>query len=138
MENLKWKYKDNFFTENDIGENIGFVYKITNTKTNKKYIGKKSFFFTKTKVVKGKKKRHKVPSDWQTYFGSNTELKNDVTLHGNDVFEREILHLCKTKGQCSYLEAKEQFKLCVLESDEYYNDWIMVKVRKSHIGNLNE
>jgi hypothetical protein len=59
-------------------------------------------------------------------------------MNGVEFFEREILHLCKTKGQCNYLEAKEQFKLCVLESENYYNDWIMVKVRKSHLGNLNE
>lgn len=138
MENINWKYKGNHFTEEQIGDYNGFVYMITNTKTNKKYIGKKTFFFLKTKVVKGKKKRQKTPSDWKTYYGSNTELQKDVTLHGVEFFEREILHLCKTKGQCNYLEAKEQFNLCVLESENYYNDWIMVKVRKSHLGNLNE
>ena len=138
MESINWKYKGNHFTEEQIGDYSGFVYMITNTKTNKKYIGKKTFFFLKTKVVKGKKKRQKTPSDWKTYYGSNTELQKDVTLHGVEFFEREILHLCKTKGQCNYLEAKEQFNLCVLESENYYNDWIMVKVRKSHLGNLNE
>jgi hypothetical protein len=138
MESLNWKYKGEYFTDENIGEHTGFVYVITNKKTNKKYIGKKTFFFLKTKVTKGKKKRQKTPSDWKTYYGSNTSLQEDVKMNGVEFFEREILHLCKTKGQCNYLEAKEQFKLCVLESENYYNDWIMVKVRKSHLGNLNE
>ena len=56
---------------------------------------------------------------------------------GHENFQRKILHLCKTKGECSYLEAKEQFNRSVLESDEYYNTWIMVRVRKSHIKDYN-
>jgi len=79
----------------------------------------------------------KVPSDWQTYYGSNTELVNDVKLHGEENFSREILHLCKTKGECGYLEAKEQFVRGVMESEDYYNVWIMVRVRKSHIKGYN-
>ena len=68
---------------------------------------------------------------------SNEELQKDVTLYGEDKFKREILHLCKSKGECSYLEAKEQFAHKVMESDEYYNSWIMVRVRKSHIKDYN-
>ena len=99
-------------------------------------IGKKFFYSSKTKQVKGKKKRFKVSSDWQTYYGSNEELKKDVIIHGQEAFVREILHLCKSKGECGYLEAKEQFVNGVLESDDYYNTWIMVRVRKSHIKGL--
>ncbi len=136
MGRLNWIYKENDFTEEMIGENYGFVYCITNTTTGKKYIGKKFFYSSKTKQVKGKKKKIKVSSDWQTYYGSNEELKKDVIIHGQEAFVRKILHLCKSKGECGYLEAKEQFVNGVLESDDYYNTWIMVRVRKSHIKGL--
>ena len=118
---INWKYNNTDFTEEQIGENYGFVYKITNLKTGKKYIGKKFFYSSKTKQVKGKKKRYKASSDWQTYYGSNEELKKDVIMHGKESFKREILHLCLSKGSAGYLEAKEQFVNGVLESDEYYN-----------------
>ena len=135
---LNWQYNNKDFKEEDIGDNYGFVYIITNKKTGKKYIGKKFFYSLKTKVIKGKKKRYKTFSDWQTYYGSNTELQNDVKLHGMESFKREIIHLCKSKGECGYLEAKEQFDRSVLESNDYYNTWIMVRVRKSHIKAFNE
>jgi hypothetical protein len=109
------------------------VYQITNLTNGKKYIGKKFFYSAKTKQVKGKKKKYKANSDWQTYFGSSDILKQDVLQCGHDKFVREIIHLCHSKGMCSYLEAKEQFTKGVLESDEYYNTWIMVRVRKAHI-----
>ena len=133
---INWQYNNTDFTEEQIGENYGFVYRITNLKTGKKYIGKKFFYSSKTKQVKGKKKRFKVFSDWQTYYGSNEELKKDVTIHGKECFKREILHLCLSKGSAGYLEAKEQFVNGVLESDEYYNTWIMVRVRKSHLKGI--
>lgn len=134
---LNWTYNNSDFTEDLIGDNIGFVYEITNLTNKRKYIGKKLFYFAKTKQVKGKRKRVKAPSDWQTYYGSNTELKNDVIMLGEENFSRKILHLCKSKGECGYLEAKEQFSQCVMESDDYYNTWIMVRVRKSHIKDYN-
>lgn len=135
---INWIYKDKEFTEQDIGDNYGFVYVITHLTTGKKYIGKKFFYSLRTKVVKGKKKRFKIFSDWQKYYGSNAELQNDVQQHGAQSFKREIIHLCKSKGECGYLEAKEQFDRCVLESEDYYNAWIMVKVRKTHIKAFNE
>ena len=134
---LNWQYNDKDFTDDLIGDNYGFVYQITNLANNKKYIGKKFFYSTKTKQVKGKKKKLKVPSDWQTYYGSSDTLKQDVLQYGPENFKREILHLCKSKGVCGYLEAKEQFTNNVLESDDYYNTWIMVRVRKSHIKDYN-
>jgi hypothetical protein len=133
---INWQYNNLDFTENDIGDNYGFVYRITNIITGKKYIGKKFFYSSRTKQVKGKKKRFKVFSDWQTYYGSNEELKKDVIIHGKESFKREILHLCLSKGSAGYLEAKEQFVNGVLESDEYYNTWIMVRVRKSHLKGI--
>jgi hypothetical protein len=133
---LEWQYNNDIFTEELIGDNYGFVYIITNLTNNKKYIGKKFFYSLRTKTVKGKKKRMKLSSDWQTYYGSNTELQNEVKVLGELNFKREIIHLCKSKGVCGYLEAKEQFTRNVLESDDYYNTWIMVRVRKSHLKGI--
>jgi len=121
---------------------IGYVYCITNLVSGKKYIGKKLAKFSKTtyKVVKlksGNKKRKrirsKIDSDWQLYWGSNEELKQDVAKLGSDSFKREILYYCSSKAICSYLEAKEQFDRRVLESVEYYNNIINLRVHGSHI-----
>ena len=133
---INWIYNNKEFTENEISDNYGFVYIITNLQSGKKYIGKKFFYSIKSKVIKGKRKRQKLPSDWKTYYGSNTELQNDVKILGQSMFKREIIHLCKTKGECGYLEAKEQFQRNVLESNDYYNTWIMVRVRKNHLKNV--
>lgn len=134
---LTWKYKDNDFNEELIGENYGFVYQITNLTNNKKYVGKKFFYSMKTKQIKGKKKRYKAESDWKSYYGSSDALKKDMVLLGKESFSREILHLCMSKGECGYLEAKEQFARGVMESDDYYNVWIMCRVRRSHIKDYN-
>ena len=128
-----WNYKNKEFTEEQINDYVGFVYQITNLINDKKYIGKKLFKFSRTKTVKGKKKKMKISSDWVQYYGSNEELKMDVKTLGFDKFKREILYLCKSKGECNYYEAYEQFKNRVLESDQYYNSWISVKVHKSHV-----
>lgn len=133
MGRITWLYNGIEFTDDQIGDAYGFVYCITNLTNQKKYIGKKFFYSIKSKQVKGKRKRFKVPSDWQTYYGSNTELQNDVKLLGEDNFKREILYLCRTKGECSYREAKEQFSRQVLENEDYYNTWIMVRVHKKHM-----
>jgi hypothetical protein len=135
---LIWQYNEVDFTDDLIGDNHGFVYQITNLTNNRKYIGKKSFYFSKTKQVKGKKKKVKVDSDWKTYYGSNEALKKDIATNGAENFKREILHLCKSKGECGYLEAKEQFVRGVIESQDYYNTWIMCRVRDTHIKDYND
>ena len=123
---------------------VGFVYLITNNITGRKYIGKKLAKFSKTtyKMVKlknGKKKRRKIrgkiESDWQTYYGSSPELTKDVLALGTENFSREILFYCKSKSECSYIEAREQFARRVLESNDYYNGHIQVRVHGSHIKN---
>lgn len=129
-----WIYKSEEFTDDQIGKYTGFVYLITNKKTGRAYIGKKLFWFTKTKTVKGKKKKVKVPSDWKDYWSSSDELKKDVELLGEGNFTREILHLCPNKGMMSYMEAKLQFLHEVLEKpDLWYNGQIQCRVHRSHI-----
>jgi len=123
---------------------VGFVYLITNTITGRKYIGKKLAKFSKTsyktvKLKNGTKKkkkiRSKINSDWMDYYGSSDELNKDILTLGKENFTREILHYCKSKAHTSYLEAKEQFDRKVLESTDYYNGQISVRVHGSHIIN---
>ena len=123
---------------------VGFVYIITNTLTDKKYIGKKLAKFSKTtyrtvKLKNGKKKRKrikgKIESDWQEYYGSSPNLTEDINKLGKQNFKREILYYCKSKAECSYIEAREQFSRRVLESKDWYNGHIQVRVHGSHIIN---
>ena len=123
---------------------VGFVYLITNNLTGRNYIGKKLAKFSKTtyktvKLKNGNKKRKKIKSkidsDWQLYYGSNIELNEDITKLGNENFTREILYYCRSKAECSYIEAREQFNHRVLESDDYYNGQISVRVHGSHVKN---
>lgn len=121
---------------------VGFVYQITNLTNNRKYIGKKLAKFSKTKyktvtlkngTKKKKKIKSKIDSDWMDYYGSSIELNKDVELLGKENFSREILFFCKSKAECSYIEAREQFTRRVLESLDYYNGHIQVRVHGSHI-----
>ena len=138
---MTWYYQEQIIEQ--LPEDcVGFVYMITNTLSGRKYIGKKLAKFSKTtyKVVKlkngtkkKKKIRSKVDSDWQDYYGSSPNLQKDIDALGKEVFSREILYYCTSKAQCSYIEAREQFSRRVLESDDYYNGHIQVRVHGSHI-----
>lgn len=128
-----WLYENKIIESEALEEYTGFVYLITNIINNKKYIGKKLFKKTKRKSVKGKKKKVFVESDWKNYYGSNKELLDDIEKLGYNNFNRTILRLCKSKGECNYYEAKYQFTNEVLESDNWYNSWIMLKVHKKHL-----
>jgi hypothetical protein len=133
---MSWIYKGEIVE--DIGNYIGFVYIITNLRTERKYIGKKNFYFSKTKQLKGKKKKYKVESDWKDYFGSNEELNHHVNIFGQDQFRREILRFCSSKGEMSYFEAKYQFEYNVLETEQFYNSWISCKIHKKHLTFLKK
>jgi hypothetical protein len=130
-----WYYEGKEIGDEDIEDYVGFVYRISNLTNNKSYIGKKLFKSTRTKTLKGKRKKVKSDSGWRDYYGSNALLKADVEALGPENFKREILKLCKSKGTCNYWEMKYQIQHEVLESDQWYNDWIMVKVHRSHIKN---
>jgi hypothetical protein len=136
---MNWIY-DSKIIETAPENYIGFVYLITNLVNNKKYIGKKLFCFSKIKYKthiqkNGKKVKKKIKtlidSDWQEYWGSSENLHKDIQLLGKDNFTREILYFCKSKAELSYTEAREQFNRQVLESDEYYNGIINVRVGTS-------
>lgn len=117
---------------------VGFVYLITNLTNNRKYIGKKlARFKTSKPPLKGRKNRRRgtKESDWREYYGSNDELNKDIEQLGTENFKREILYYCNSKAECSYIEAREQFRHKVLESQEYYNGHIQVRVHGSHIIN---
>ena len=138
---MTWTYQGQII--NELPEDcVGYVYIITNTVSGRKYIGKKLAKFSKTtyktvKLKNGTKKKKKIKSkidsDWQTYYGSNEELNKDVATLGPDKFTREILYYCKSKAECSYIEAKLQFENRVLESRDWYNGHIQVRVHGSHI-----
>ena len=109
----------------------GFVYLITNLTNNKKYVGKKLARFKTTKPpLKGKKNKRRgyKESDWREYWGSSDRLNEDVALLGENNFTREILYFCTSRAEMSYIEAREQFDRRVLETDEYYNGIINVRV----------
>lgn len=138
-----WTYQNNIIEQ--LPEDcVGFVYLITNKTNNRKYVGKKLAKFskttTKTVVLKNgtkkkKKIKSKIDSDWMEYYGSSIELNKDVEQLGEENFAREILFFCKSKAECSYIEAREQFARKVLETDDYYNGQISVRVHGSHIKN---
>ena len=104
---MVWTY-DNQPIETLPDDCVGFVYLITNTVNGKKYVGKKLAKFSKT-----------------TY--KTVKLKN-----GN---KKRILYLCRSKAECSYIEARTQFERKVLESNDYYNGQISVRIHGSHIIN---
>ena len=140
---MDWIYQNAPITELP-KDCVGFVYLITNNLTGKKYIGKKLAKFAKTtyktvKLKNGTKKkkkiRSKIDSDWREYYGSNDQLNKDVESQGTENFTREILYFCQSKAECSYIEAREQFTHRVLESTDYYNGQISVRVHGSHILN---
>jgi hypothetical protein len=130
---LSWVYQDKPFTNPE--KYFGFVYIIINKLTNKKYIGKKQFAFKKIKSVKRKKVSYFVESDWQEYHGSSDKLHEDFINFGEENFEKIILKLCKNKSECSYYELKFQMEYDVLlKPDEYYNEWVSVKISRKNLG----
>lgn len=130
-----WLYENKSYDETP-EDFQGFVYEITELDTGKKYIGKKNFWKPKVLPVTKTRKRRvrtRVESDWKSYFGSSAEVQSLVESKGETSFKREILRLCKTKGEMSYYEAKLQFENDVLLSDKYYNEFIGCKIHARHL-----
>ena len=134
---MTWYYEDKEFTPDEpfLEDYQGFVYLLTEETTGMKYIGKKFFWKPKTlPVTKARKRRKKtrVQSDWMKYYGSSAEVKLLIE-RGEASFKREILKLCRTKGECSYFETKYQFDHDVLLRDDYYNAFIGCKIHGKHL-----
>lgn len=135
INTFMWYYNNEQF-DSTPEEFQGFVYLITEIDTNRKYIGKKNFWKPKVLPITKTRKRRvrtRVESDWKTYTGSSEKVTTLVESRGLDKFKREILRLCKTKGEMSYYEAKLQFEYDVLLSDEYFNEFIGCKIHSRHI-----
>ena len=131
---MTWYYDGVPFEED--GTHFGYVYLIENLTNGRKYIGRKYFSKAGYRQVNGKRKKIRKVSDWEAYYGSNETLKREVAELGEHNFRRTILHLCGSKSVCSYFETWEIFTRNALLTDEYYNDWVTVKVRKDHLKPL--
>jgi hypothetical protein len=132
---MTWKYNQEDFIETP-KDMEGFVYIITNLTNNKKYIGKKHFWTRQKDRKTGRRKKKE--SDWQKYYGSCDELKEDVKNLGEDKFLREILYICPHKKSMSFYETMEQFKRDVILREDYYNTNVEGKFFSSEVGNLYE
>ena len=130
-----WYYNNELY-EVTPEEYQGFVYQITELDTDKKYIGKKNFWKPKTLPITKTRKRRvrtRIESDWKQYYGSSNEVCRLVEERGTEKFKREIIKLCKTKGEMSYHEAKMQFDNDVLLREDYYNNFIGCKIHAKHL-----
>lgn len=129
--NNPWLYNNSVFESEDIGDNYGFIYRITNTTNGHDYIGRKFFWTVKKRPpLKGKKnkRRETVETDWKTYWGSSDRLKQDIETLGTDKFTREIIQLCKTRGITNYMECYYQMKEHVLLREDNYNGIINIRL----------
>lgn len=131
---MTWYYNNIELDDDLISGHFGMVYLITNLQSGHRYIGKKLFTKAKTKMIKGKKKKSRIESDWKDYYGSNKKLLEDINIIGKENFKREILVLCKTRGECTYWEGYHQFINGVLINDGWYNDQIYLRVHRSHMS----
>ncbi len=137
----EWLYNGKTYdpTEEELNELVGFVYIITEVENGMMYIGKKLFWKTKILPITKKRKRRRrtvVQSDWRDYFSSNKTIVEEVTTKSGDAYRREILHLCMSKGECSYKEAREQFDREVLLRDDYRNGIINCRINAKHLNKM--
>ena len=137
-----WIYEGNPFTSDDIGDYYGFVYRITNTKNGRTYIGRK--YFVQKRKPKGGRRKVTSESDWKKYYGSSDELKQDIKDNGRQTFRREILSLHKTLGKVNYEETKQLFINNVLMESlddgtpKYYNSNILGRYMRKDYGNFEK
>ena len=134
-----WVYNGKPFDSEDIQDNYGFIYRITNTTNGYDYVGRKYFTTVKKRPpLKGKKnkRRETVETDWKEYWGSSPRLQADIDALGRDKFTREIIHLCKSRGETNYMEAYYQFTEGVLLREDNYNGIIQIKLGKNSVKDL--
>ena len=134
-----WTYNGKLFDSEDIQDNYGFIYRITNTTNGHDYVGRKYFTTIKKRPpLKGKKnkRRETVETDWKEYWGSSPRLQADIDTLGKDKFTREIIHLCKSRGETNYMEAYYQFTEGVLLREDNYNGIIQIKLGKNSVKDV--
>jgi hypothetical protein len=131
-----WLYQGSPVEDIDLDKNFAIVYNIENKLNGMQYIGKKLLLHRKTRQVKGKKKKYLAESDWRQYWGSSKRLLEDIETHGEDNFKRTILAFCKSKGEANYLELYHQMTNNVLLDDNYYNNFVGVKIHSRHVKNV--
>lgn len=124
-----WTFKNKKYDKADLNL-VGFVYIITDLINDKHYIGIKNFKSKKQYQLNNKKKSKFVESDWQDYYGSSEQLKEQVKLKGKENFKRQIIYLCKTKSAMNYYECLLQMNLNVLASDKFYNSIINIRINR--------
>ena len=134
-----WTYNGVPFESEDINTYYGFIYRITNTVNGHDYVGRKYFTTIKKRPpLKGKKnkRRETVETDWKEYWGSSPRLQADIDTLGRDKFTREIIHLCKSRGETNYMEAYYQFTEGVLLREDNYNGIIQIKLGKNSVKDV--
>ena len=134
-----WLYNGKPFDSEDIQDNYGFIYRITNTINGFDYVGRKYFTTIKKRPpLKGKKnkRRETIETDWKEYWGSSPRLLADIEQLGKDKFTREIIHLCKSRGETNYMEAYYQFTEGVLLREDNYNGIIQIKLGKNSVKDV--
>jgi hypothetical protein len=133
-----WEYDGREFTQDMVGDYVGFVYHIENLQTGRVYIGQKKFGARrKVKSKTARSKRVYKVSDWQRYFGSNADLQKDVELLGEHAFRRKITRLCLSKSEMNYYELYDQMmRHALLRSDSYYNSFVGGKIHRKHLTSL--
>ena len=122
----------------------GFAYLITNLLTGEGYVGRK--YFWRKRKPKGKTRRVTTESDWKTYYGSSDELSQDISVYGEELFNREIISYHETKGQVNYAEMVAQVNRDVLfaltpdNTRMYYNRNILARYYAPHdvVGEKNK
>lgn len=145
---MQWIFKNKEFTKNDVLDNwIGFVYLITLTSQSgekKYYIGKKNFFtmakqnLAKKDISEDKRKktyRRKKTFTFEKYNGSSKALL-ELVEQGWEI-KKNIIRICKTKGELTYYEVFYQMKYNALLSDKFLNDNILGKFYKKHFFENN-
>lgn len=130
MNSGHWKLPDKL--KSIPGDALGFIYCITNTLTNRKYIGKKLLINKKKrKPLKGRvnARRYTVDSDWKTYTGSSPILAEDINKLGKDKFEFEILTFQPSKLLLAYWEIKTMIDRNAIFSRDFYNEVCNIRIR---------
>ena len=118
-------------------DRFGFIYLITNTVTNQRYIGKKQCLSkVRRKPLKGHKRARLgfKESDWKSYTSSSKELNEDIQKYGKDKFAFVIIEWCDSKWELAYHEARIQFERNVLFESNYYNGILNLRIRRAPRG----